>query len=277
MTNGKLDVALLFDTVYPDAAKRKKIDSLAAIVHQYFNVVSVHQAERIIVIGGDGYITHCLREYAHLRIPFWGINCGTVGFLLNDFIDAEDLVSVVRDSEYIKFPLLHATIHFRDGKTAESLAFNDVWTATEPGQAAKHIIEVDGVNVIKKRFDSEIFIGNGIIIATPGGCTAYNIAAGGLPILAKDNIFGITPVCPTTPHKTVFHPFAIKNSSTVTIHMVEDDKRKHAVVADNVVFKKVDKVVIKRADDFVRVGFHKELNYYLKALSYFSLKPENGG
>jgi NAD+ kinase len=269
------NVYILADESNHNSAKGLKIRQIKDIIRGNFSAVRfVNQASRIIVIGGDGFMTHCLRTYAHYRIPFWGINCGTVGFLLNEYDDLTDSVS---ESEFIKFPLLHATIYLRDGTIKEVLAFNDVYTDTKPGQAAKHILEVDGINILKKRFDEEVFTGDGLIVTTPGGCTAYNIAAGGMPIIAEDNIFGITPICPARPHRSIFHPFAVSNDAVITIRMVEDEKRHHAVVADNVVFTDVDRVVIKKAKDYVRIGFPYKNNYYFKALRFFRLKLNQGG
>jgi len=136
-------------------------------------------ADLIIVIGGDGFMMHAIRDYWHLRLPFFGINQGTYGFLLND-VPAHLVQEVLRDNlVFRRSPLLHVRFD-RDAaqsgrNTQEVFAVNDAWVERASGQSAWLEIAVDDQIRLKMAAD-------GVLLATPVGSTAYARAMGAPPL-----------------------------------------------------------------------------------------------
>jgi NAD+ kinase len=232
---------------------------------QFCVIDNPEDADVLLAVGGDGTMSWAAREYAHLGIPIYGINRGTVGFLLNDHDDDEDDIrSAVEKSVRTEFPLLQATVKFVDGSRKTVLAFNDVWTKAinVRGQGAKHQILIDGQDImLGHKYD--YYIGDGIIICTPGGSTAYNRSAGGIILdVQAGDCMGLTPICSYIPDN--FQPQMLPGNSQVTIVMIEDDKRSHMVMADNRGFAKVHSVTVTIAPQRVTLLFAEESSYFMK-------------
>jgi len=232
---------------------------------QFVVVDNPTDAEILLAVGGDGTMSWAARKYAYLGIPIYGINRGTVGFLLNDHNDADDDVrSAVENGVCTEFPLLQAQILLLDGSRHEVLAFNDIWTKTinMRGQGAKHQILIDGHDIMTgHKYD--YYCGDGIIVCTPGGSTAYNRSAGGIILdVQAGDCMGLTPICPYIPDN--FRPQMLPGSSKVTIVMIEDEKRQHMVMADNQGFTQVDSVTVTIAPQKVTLLFAEESSYFRK-------------
>ena len=235
-------------------------------LEEQFTVIDrVENADILLAVGGDGTMSWAAREYAHLNIPIYGINRGTVGFLLNDHDDDEDDIrAAVEKSVRTEFPLLQATIKFTNHSYKTVLAFNDIWTKTinTRGQGAKHRILIDGHDVMTgHKYD--FYSGDGIIVCTPGGSTAYNRSAGGIILdVQAGDCMGLTPICPYIPDN--FRPQMLPGDSKVTLFMVEDEKRQHMVMADNQGFIRVHSVTITIAPQRVTLLFAEESSYFRK-------------
>lgn len=229
-------------------------------------VASPRQADIIAVIGGDGLMTRAAKKYARLQKPLYGINRGTYGFLMNDHSDKDNLLEAFGSVEWLDFPLIEAEIHFLSGRVKHCLAFNDIYTKTTTAQAAKHRIFINGLDILGQDGLSRnrVFIGDGLIVCTPGGSTAYNRAAHGPILDPKTAAFCLTPVSPFLP--AGFIPQPVNSDAEITIEMVEEDKRRHLIIADNVSFRRVAKVIIRRAAESVTLGFKDKNSYFLKTL-----------
>jgi NAD+ kinase len=144
--------------------------------------------ELILVLGGDGTMLHAIREYWQLRIPFIGLNTGHLGFLMNERLP-DDLSNLELVSHSL--PLLRVDAENAEGVRTWGLAFSDVWIERADGQAAWLQLDVDGETRVSK------VVGDGMLIATASGSTAYARAMGAVPIplntpaitLAGSNIF----------------------------------------------------------------------------------------
>ena len=105
---------------------------------------SVHtDLDLIIVLGGDGFMLHCLHSYMHLNIPIYGINCGTVGFLLNPYHPNEIIERINNALATTTYPL-EMTAHMNNGQSKTQLAINEVSLFRKSNQAAKIRINIDG-------------------------------------------------------------------------------------------------------------------------------------
>jgi len=263
--------------------RRHSINTLVRSIKEQLSgvheiVETADQADMILVVGGDGFMVRTVKAYRHLNKPYLGINRGTIGFLLNDLEQPGLINELMTSAEFIEFPMLHAEIFDDMGQVLMATAFNDVFTKTASAQSAKHRITVGGQN-LTRHFGTDTFCGDGIIISTPGGCTAYSRSAGGLAIFPDHHQFGFTPVCSYKPDRDIFLPLAIADDLLVEIEMVEEQKRRHIVIADNEPFMNVKKFTVRKSADSVKIGFARAESYYKKSLAHFCQKRTitNGG
>lgn len=231
-------------------------------IGEQFHIVTPKEADVLVVLGGDGTMTHWAKEFVELGLPFYGINRGTYGFLLNDHAPTDNLVEAINQAELVDFPLLEADVLLQSGEVIRARAFNDFFTKTIGSQSAKHRISINGINLFPE--EPGFFAGDGLIICTPGGSTAYNRAAGGIILDHKSDSLGLTPVSAFKPSN--FRPQLLPGDSIITLEMVEDEKRKHLVVADNQSFLNVRTVTIKRSTKRVTLGFKPDNSYFRKTL-----------
>jgi len=164
-----------------------------ALEHQY-EFVRPAEAEVIVALGGDGLLLHSLHEYRKLGVPLYGMNCGTVGFLMNDYREECLLERIAVAKPETLHPLrMHATT--ADGVENEALAFNEVALIRGGHQSANIRVSVDGVD----RIDN--LVCDGILVATPAGSTAYNLSARGPILPLGSNVLALTPISPFRPRR----------------------------------------------------------------------------
>jgi nicotinate (nicotinamide) nucleotide adenylyltransferase len=142
----------------------------------------------ILVLGGDGTMLHAIREHWRRRLPFYGINTGHLGFLLNERAPAN-----LAGAEFVvyRMPMLRVDTETPDGQRQRSLAYNDAWVEREGGQAAWLRLDVDGQTRVEQ------VVGDGVLVATPSGSSAYARSMGATPVplnspvltVAGSNIF----------------------------------------------------------------------------------------
>jgi len=132
----------------------------------------------ILAIGGDGTMLHAIRKHWRQRVPFFGINAGHLGFLLNNAKDVLDGKFPPRHSVARQLPMLYCEVQKKDGSWVNGLAFNDAWIERATGQSAWLEVEVGGRMRLPK------LVCDGALVATPGGSTAYARAMGAEPLLA---------------------------------------------------------------------------------------------
>ncbi len=142
----------------------------------------------ILVLGGDGTMLQAIRDYWRLRLPFLGLNAGTLGFLMNESLPPDpDGTEIV----LYRMPMIRVDAELPDGKRVQSLAFADAWVERDSGQAAWLKIEVDGKTQVPR------VVGDGLLVATPAGSSAYARAMGATSVpltapvftLAGSNVF----------------------------------------------------------------------------------------
>lgn len=193
-------------------------------------------ADVIVALGGDGLMLETVHSVIDSGQAIFGMNRGSVGFLMNDF-DASDLISRIEAAHETVIHPLNMTVTTRKGETSSALAFNEVSTLRQQHQAAKLRISIDG----KVRLDE--LTCDGIIIATPAGSTAYNLSAHG-PILPIDSrMLALTPISPFRPRR--WRGAILSHEAEVTLEMLEADKRPVSAVADQKEFRDVVKVVVR--------------------------------
>lgn len=146
----------------------------------------------LVALGGDGFLLHSLHKYQFLKIPIYGVNCGTIGFLMNIYDDENLLQSIEESVETILYPLQMRAIDVND-VCHSYIAINDVYLWRQQNQAAKIEVSVND----KVRIDR--MIADGILVATPAGSTAYNLSLGGSIIPFASKSLALTPISPFRP------------------------------------------------------------------------------
>lgn len=192
-------------------------------------------AQVIVVLGGDGFMLQMLHQYMKMKLPFYGINCGSVGFLMNEFM-LEDLdAKLNRARQATLFPL-HMYAKRANGKVVQELAFNEVSLFRDGRQAAKIRVSIDHVVRLKE------LICDGILIATPAGSTAYNFSAGGPIIPLGANVMSLTPLVPFRPRR--WRGALLPHSASVNFTVLEHNKRPVNAVADFTEIENVTDVIV---------------------------------
>ncbi len=213
------------------------LDALAALSAEY-GQVPVEQADIIVALGGDGFLLQTLRETMGTGKKVYGMNRGTIGFLMNEFaLDAlpERIGAAV--AETIRPLEMEATT--MEGETAKAVAINEVALWRQSYQTAKIRISVDG----KERLEE--LSCDGVMVATPAGSTAYNLSAHG-PILPLDApLLALTPVSPFRPR--AWRGALLPNRSEVRFDILEPGKRPVNAAADHTEVKSVQSVTVRQS------------------------------
>jgi NAD+ kinase len=210
-------------------------EALQRLVARYGNS-EPSQADVIVALGGDGLMLQTLHRLMNAPKPIYGMNRGSVGFLMNEYNDRGLRKRLMSARPSIIHPLLMRTI---DAKGAErtARAINEVSLLRQTYQAAKLRISVDD----KVRLDE--LIADGMLLATPAGSTAYNLSANGpiLPLAAP--LMALTPLSAFRPRR--WRGALLPDRASVSIEVLEADKRPVAAVADHIEIRRVTRVDIE--------------------------------
>jgi NAD+ kinase len=224
-----------FSRVHFVSSGTPEADAAAADLRKRYGDVGFTEADVVVALGGDGLMLQTLHKVMKRGIPVYGMNFGSVGFLMNDF--AEDtLLDRLAAAQPTHIYPLSMRVTDAAGKVHEALALNEVSLFRSTFQAAKIEIEVDG----RTRLDE--LICDGVLLSTPAGSTAYNLSAHGpiLPISAA--LLALTPISPFRPRR--WRGAVLSNNATVTFRTREAEKRPISAVADNIEFQNVLEVVV---------------------------------
>ena len=186
-----------------------------------------YHADVLVVFGGDGFMLHSLHQFQALGKPVYGINCGTVGFLMNE-ANIKSRAELLERLESAKTTLLHPlkmSVETSDGKTIIHHAINEVSLLRQTSQAARIRIYINDIVRL------ESLIGDGVILATPAGSTAYNLSARG-PILPLDaQLLALTPLSTFRPRH--WHGALLPNTAKVRFEILDADFRSVTATADD--------------------------------------------
>ena len=197
-------------------------------------------ADVIVALGGDGFMLTTLHRTQNLAAPVYGMNRGTVGFLMNEYHEDTLLDRLAEAEEAVLNPLaMRATC--ADGSVHEALAINEVSLLRQGPQAAKLRITVDG------RLRMAELVCDGALVATPAGSTAYNYSAHGpiLPILS--DVLALTAIAPFRPRR--WRGALLPKTALVRIDVEEADKRPVMADADSRSVRDVISVEIRSAPE----------------------------
>ena len=209
-------------------------------IQSTYKFFSLSEADAIVVLGGDGFMLDILKRYQDLDLPFYGINKGTVGFLMNQNQNENLLSKLNQAEETIIHPLkMHAKKI--DGSEEDHLAINEISILRSGSQAAKLKIVVD--NLVRL----EELVCDGALVSTPAGSTAYNYSAHG-PILPIDsNILALTAMAAFRPRR--WRGALIPSNAKIEFFIKDSNKRPVSAYADSKEVKNISSVKIESEDD----------------------------
>lgn len=200
------------------------------------------EAEVIVALGGDGFMLTTLHETQSLGLPVYGMNCGTIGFLMNAYA-TEGLAERLAAAEQEVINPLHMRAATRDGQIHQALAINEVSLLRAGPQAAKLKITVDG----KERLAE--LVCDGALLCTPAGSTAYNYSAHGPILPIGSDVLALTAVAAFRPRR--WRGALLPKTAVVRFDVLEADKRPVMADADGRSVRDVVWVEI-RSDPAVR-------------------------
>ncbi len=202
---------------------------------RHYGDVPVTKADAIVALGGDGFALATLHATRSLGLPVYGMNQGSVGFLMNEYAEA-GLLERLEAAEAAEVHPLRMTAEQVDGNVVQALAINEVSLLRSGPQAAKMRISVDG----KVRMAE--LVCDGALVCTPAGSTAYNYSAHGpiLPIGA--DILALTAMAAFRPRR--WRGALLPATAVVVIEVMEHEKRPVNAVADSTEVRNVVRVAI---------------------------------
>ncbi len=212
------------------------MEGQSALVKLHGNV-PIDKADIIVALGGDGLMLRALHDSLILKKPVFGMNRGSVGFLLNEYRE-ENLIARLQKAQAVKINPLRMRAQAADGRSHDALAINEVSLLRETRQTAKLKIQIDQVTRLEE------LICDGIIVATPAGSTAYNLSAHGPIIPLSASIMALTPLSAFRPRR--WRGALLPLSSKITLTVLEATKRPVSAVADFTEVRDVESVEIWR-------------------------------
>ena len=197
-------------------------DALALLEARYATVAP-EAADVVVALGGDGFMLETLHRYLERGTPIFGMNRGTIGFLMNRY-DEEDLPRRLARAEPVTLHPLAMTVRNMAGETLEALAINEVSLLRQSRQAARLRIAVDDVVRLEE------LICDGVLVATPAGSTAYNLSAHGPIVPMGAALLALTPISGFRPRN--WRGALLPNTTRVAIEVLDPDKRPVSATAD---------------------------------------------
>jgi NAD+ kinase len=207
--------------------------ALKELTKRYGNAKA--DADVIVALGGDGLMLQTVHKTHKRGLPIYGMNCGSVGFLMNEY-SPNDFLERLDITEAQAIRPLKMKVKTASGKSHTALAFNEVSMLRETRQAAKLRISIDGIVRLEE------LICDGILLSTPAGSTAYNLSVNG-PILPIDaELLALTPISAFRPRR--WRGALLPHSSRVVFEILEADKRPVSAVADHTEVRQVTEVSV---------------------------------
>lgn len=222
------------------ASHRPKARQALRALQAAYPHASAEKADVVVALGGDGFMLETLHAFMGRDLPIYGMNCGSVGFLMNDYAE-ENLVERLENAA----PAVIRPLQVRGADTRKrpfsALAINEVSLLRETRQTAKIRICVDD----RERLPE--LVADGVLVATPAGSTAYNLSAHG-PILPIDaRLLALTPISPFRPRG--WRGALLQHDARVRFDIIDPEPRPVSAVADNQEFRDVVYVEIAERPD----------------------------
>ena len=200
-----------------------------------FKNYSPQKADLITVLGGDGFMLQTLKKFGKFNKPFYGMNMGTYGFLMNKF-KTKKFAQNIAKSKPVTISALEMIAKTKNNIVKKAIAINEISMLRQSKQTASLQIK-NGKRLIMKKLTSD-----GVLISTPAGSTAYNLSVHGPILSLNSKKIAITPISPFRPRR--WKGSIVSDRSVIKINNLNINKRPVSVVADNVEFRNIKNVKI---------------------------------
>lgn len=200
-----------------------------------YDWVDPDKADVIVALGGDGFMLQSLHAGLHRKVPIYGMNRGTVGFLMNEY-SPDDLLARLARAETVNINPLRMEARKMDGQVVVSPAINEVSLLRETRQAAKIEISIDG------RVRMPELVCDGVLVATPAGSSAYNLSAHGPILPVGSDLLALTPISAFRPRR--WRGALLPTEARVSFRVLEPGKRPVSAVADQIEVRDVETVSV---------------------------------
>ncbi len=239
------------NTAFVAADSQPAREALAKLEERYKHVAP-EEADVIVALGGDGFMLETLHRYIDRKVPIYGMQRGSIGFLMNGY-DEEGFEEKLDAADEVALHPLRMRVDTVGGERCEALAINEVSLLREARQAAKIRVHVDGVVRLEE------LICDGVLVATPAGSTAYNLSVNGPILPLGAGLLALTPISAFRPRR--WRGALLPQSASVTFEILESAKRPVSAVADFTEVRDVARVhVFQEQDITLTLLFHPEHN-----------------
>ncbi|MBZ0217013.1 MAG: NAD kinase [Fimbriimonadaceae bacterium] len=217
------------------SSNTEEADKAAQRLIARYGQVESESADVIVALGGDGLMLSTAHAHMNSGIPIYGMNRGSVGFLMNEYQE-ENLLERLRAAEVTEIHPLGATTISIDNQQHQARAINEVSLLRQTHQTAKIRISIDG------KVRMEELICDGLLVSTPAGSTAYNLSAHGPILPINSPLLALTTISPFRPRR--WRGALLSNEVQITIEILEPKKRPVSATADHVEFRNIARVEI---------------------------------
>ena len=220
------------------AAKTKEAEAARKTLGRLYQHVAPERAKILIALGGDGFMLETLRGTFDRDVAVYGMNRGSVGFLMNEY-RARGLMQRLARAVTVQLRPLEMMAYTLRGRVKRALAINEVSLLRMRHQTANLRILVNGV----RRLDN--LACDGVLLATPAGSTAYNLSAFGPIVPIGAQLMALTPISPFRPRR--WRGALLPGRSVIELQVLEPEKRPVAAVADSFEVRHVARVVVRQS------------------------------
>ncbi len=198
--------------------------------------IKFKKSNRIIVIGGDGFMLQTLKRNKKSKGLFYGVNSGNYGFLMNKF-SSKNFIKNFTKSKIVSISPLEMTVKNNKNITNKHLAINEVSILRQSRQAASLSISHGSKQIIKE------LVSDGVLVSTPAGSTAYNLSVHGPILSLNSKKLSISPISPFRPRR--WKGKIVSDRSKIEIRNLNPKKRPISAVADNIEVRNAKNIIVK--------------------------------
>ena len=217
-------------------AKGKKNKKIKKILLNKFKNFNPNISNIIVVLGGDGFMLDTLKKFQKYNKPFYGINTGAFGFLMNKY-NNQNLEKIISKTKLISISPLQMKVLTIYGKTFSAIAVNEISLLRQSRQTASLQIKNKNKILIKK------LVCDGVLVSTPAGSTAYNLSVSGPILSLNSKKLAVTAISPFRPRR--WKGKIVSSSSIIKIKNLNIQKRSVSAVADNLEVRNIKSVIVK--------------------------------
>ena len=241
------------------AAKSKKAQHTLKVLSQKYNNYDLKVANIVVVLGGDGTILSLINDEVYFKKKIFGMNRGTIGFLMNNY-QPDNLLHRISISKETRLNPVQMKVTDINNKTYNALSLNEVSLLRQNRFAANVRVKIDNKIKINK------LVCDGILVSTPAGSTAYNLSAHGPILPLSSTLLALTPICPFRPRR--WKGALLTEKSKIALEIINPEKRPVSATAGQVEVRNVKKVEISyNFRKTLKLLFDKDQNLEEKILN----------